>query len=153
MDREKLNVYDPQRRDRARRRVRRTTGLVAGVALALGAGLVGVTESASHATSVATAKTTSSVSSASTATTTPTTTSSGSSAATTTTTPRHLVVELRGQLDFGNNHSRIDGRFVGPARRAGPAAQPSTPLGSFAGSQPRTATAWRNAKRSVMPAT
>jgi len=37
MDREKLNVYDPQRRDRARRRVRRTTGLVAGVALALGA--------------------------------------------------------------------------------------------------------------------
>jgi len=34
----------------------------------------------------------------------------------------HLVVELRGQLDFGNDHSRIDGRFVGPARRAGPAS-------------------------------
>jgi len=65
----------------------------------------------------------------------------------------HLVVELRGQLDFGNDHSRIDGRFVGPARRADLPAQPSTPLGSFAGSQPRTATAWRNAKRSVMPAT
>ena len=47
-----------------------------------------------------------------------------------------------------------------PARLRGPAAprlsgigQASTPAGSLAGSQPRSATAWRKAKRSVMPAT
>ena len=35
----------------------------------------------------------------------------------------------------------------------GGGAQPSTPAGSLAGSQPSRATAWRKAKRSVMPAT
>ena len=37
-------------------------------------------------------------------------------------------------------------------RSAGPRYEP-TPAGSFSGSQPRRATAWRKAKRSVMPAT
>ena len=47
--------------------------------------------------------------------------------------------------------------FPDPAdREAGSGArrvQPSTPAGSLAGSQPSRATAWRKAKRSVMPAT
>ena len=63
---------------------------------------------------------------------------------------------MRG-ADFAEGVAALTGEA--PARLPRPAclnagtAQASTPAGSLAGSQPSSATAWRKAKRSVMPAT